>query len=89
MASAAEVVQYLDGRCQKQPDPKKRQHPLIWSRFPLNGPFRLTPRSALDLIEVSAPSDWHSWLQPWITAATQYALNLQAFRPMVLSHMVV
>ncbi|KIO27293.1 hypothetical protein M407DRAFT_192954 [Tulasnella calospora MUT 4182] len=40
-ASAAEVVRYLDAKCQGQPDQSKRQHPQIRARYALNGPLRL------------------------------------------------
>lgn len=42
--SAIDLLQYLGARCATQPDELLRQHPQIWSRYPLNGPFSLLPR---------------------------------------------
>ncbi|KIO32922.1 hypothetical protein M407DRAFT_241193 [Tulasnella calospora MUT 4182] len=89
MASATDVVKYIGDKCRGQPDKTKLQRPRIWSRYPLTGPFRLTARSPLDLIDPSPPSNWLSWLEPWVMSATEYALSLQAFRPMTLSHLLV
>lgn len=88
-ALANDVVKYLGEKCRGQPDETKLQRPRVWSRHRLTGPFRLIPRSALELMDASPPSDSHSWLGSWVASATEYALSLQAFRPMTLSHLLV
>ncbi|KAG8902631.1 hypothetical protein FRC00_000003 [Tulasnella sp. 408] len=88
-ALANDVVEYLGDKCRGQPDETKLQRPRIWSRHLLTGPLRLIPRSALELMDASPPSDSHSWLGSWVASATEYALSLQAYRPMTLSHLLV